>query len=129
MAKGPKLDGVGTVKIVTLEEAQLKLQGVHAIVERMAVESKGLRPINNLEMQLKRTATPIHGLLKGQFSLIADIISAMLLVAGRGLPVQQKVRAYREFVGQVKTQLEIAITQTKTKHEVKDETGLDRQAR
>lgn len=121
MGAGPKLDSVGTIKLVTLEEALLKLTGVHAIVERMAVEVKGSKPINNLEMQLKRTATPLQGLLKNQFSLIADIISAMLLIGGRGMPANMKVRAYREMVGQMKTQLEIAVTQTIAKHEVKND--------
>jgi hypothetical protein len=121
MAAGPKLDSVGTIKLVTLEEALHKVTGVHAIVERMAVEAKGSKPINNLEMQLKRTATPLQGLLKNQFSLIADIISSMLLVGGRGMPASMKVRAYREMVGQIKTQLEIAVTQTRTKHEVKEQ--------
>jgi hypothetical protein len=121
MAAGPKLDTIGTIKLVTLEEGLLKLQSVHSIVERMAVESKSMKPITNLESQLKRVATPIQGLLKSQFSLIADLISAMLLIGGRGMPSQQKVRAYRELVGQTKTQLEIAIVQVKAKHEVKEE--------
>ena len=119
MAAGPKLDSVGTIKLVTLDEAMIKLQGVHSLVERMAVEAKGGKPINNLESQLKRTATPLQGMLKNQFSLIADLISGMLLIGGRGMPGAQKVRAYREMVGQLKVQLEIAVVQTKQKHEVK----------
>jgi len=121
MGAGPKLDSVGTIKLVTLEEALLKLQSVHALVERMAVEAKGNKPISNLESQLKRAATPLQGMLKNQFSLIADLISSMLLISGRGTPGSQKVRAYREMVGQLKTQLEIAIIQVKAKHEVKEE--------
>ena len=121
MAAGIKLDTVGTIKLVTLDEALLKLQSVHSIVERMAIEAKGMKPITNLESQLKRVATPIQGMLKSQFSLIADLISAMLLIGGKGMPAQQKVRAYRELVGQMKTQLEIAVVQVKAKHEVKEE--------
>ena len=121
MAAGPKLDSVGTIKLVTLNEALVDLQSVHAIVERMAIEAKGNKPINNLESQLKRVATPLQGQLKSQFSLIADLISSALLISGRGMPAAQKVRAYREMVGQLKTQLEIAIVQVKAKHEVKEE--------
>lgn len=117
---GPKLDSVGTIKLVTLDEALTKVTAVHSLVERMAVEVKGGKPITNLESQLKRAATPVQGLLKNQFSLIADIVSAMLLIGGRGMPGNMKVRAYREMVGQLKTQIEIAITQVKTKHEVKE---------
>lgn len=120
MGAGPKLDSVGTIKLVTLNEALLKFQALHALVERMAVEAKGNKPINNLESQLKRTATPLQGMLKNQFSLIADLISGMLLIGGRGMPGSQKVRAYREMVAQLKTQLEIAIVQVKAKHEVKE---------
>jgi hypothetical protein len=121
MAAGPKLDSVGTIKLVTLNEALVDLQSVHAIVERMAIEAKGNKPINNLESQLKRVATPLQGRLKSQFQLIADLISNALLISGRGLPAAQKVRAYREMVGQLKTQMEIAIVQVKAKHEVKEE--------
>ncbi len=121
MAAGPKLDTVGTIKLVTLDEALFKLASVHSLVERMAVEAKSMKPITNLESQLKRVATPIQGLLKSQFSLIADLITAMMLISGKGMPAPQKVRAYRELVGQTKTQLEIAIVQVKAKHEVKEE--------
>jgi hypothetical protein len=121
MAAGPKLDSIGTIKLATLNEALLDVQGVHSIVERMAVEAKSNKPINNLESQLKRVATPLQGQLKSQFQLIADLISTALLISGRGMPAAQKVRAYREMVGQLKTQLEIAIVQVKAKHEIKEE--------
>jgi hypothetical protein len=121
MATGPKLDGAGTIKLVTLDEALLKLQSVHALVERMAVEQKAGKPINGMEQQLKRIATPLQSQLKSQFSLIADLVTAMLLIAGRGGPAQLKVRSFREIVGQMRTQMEIAIVQTKAKHAVASE--------
>lgn len=120
MAAGPRLDGPGTIKLVTLDEALLKLQSIHALVERMAVEAKSNKPLSGMELQLKRMATPLQGLLKSQFSLIADLFSTMLLIGGRGSAGAQKVRAYRELVAQIRTQLEIAITQTKEKHAVKE---------
>ena len=121
MAAGPKLDGVGTIKLVTLHEAVTKLQNLHGLVERMATEVKGNKPIGPLAMQLKRAAVPIQGLLKGQFSLIADYVTQMLLVSGRGGPDKMKVKMYREAVAQMRTQIEIAITQTKDKHLVRED--------
>jgi hypothetical protein len=121
VAGGLKLDSAGTIKLATLEDAGLKLQGLHALVERMAVEQKNSKPINNLEMQLKRLASPLQGQLKMQFSPIADLVSAMLLIAGRGSAAQQKVRGYRELVAQIRAQLEIAVAQTIQKHEAKAE--------
>lgn len=125
MASGPKLDGPGTVKLVTLEESLHMLQSVHALVERMAVEVKGGKPIGAMAQQFKRIATPLVGKLKAQFQLISDLISGMLLIAGRGGPDQQKVRAFREGVAQARTQMEIAITQTKEKHAVKEDKASD----
>lgn len=118
---GPKLDGPGTVKLVTLEEALTQLQTVHGLVERMAVEVKNGKPLGAMTQQFKRIATPLVGKLKSQFQLISDLVTVMLLVAGRGGPDQNKVRAFREGVAQVRTQIEIAITQTKEKHALKED--------
>src|SRR6185436_5124107 len=85
-------------------------------VERMAIEVKNSKPIGPLALTLKRAATPLQGQLKAQFSLISDQITAMLLIATRGGPDKLKVRSFRETVAQVRTQLEIAIIQTKEKH-------------
>ena len=38
---GPKMDGAGIAKMATLDEAQLQLTRIHAIVERMAIEVRG----------------------------------------------------------------------------------------
>lgn len=115
---GPKLDGAGNVKMATLDDAMGRLQSVHAIVERMAVEVKSGKPIGPMSMQLKRAATPLQGQLKAQFGLISDLVTALLLVAGRGGPDKTRLRAFREFVAQIRTQIEIAMVQTKEKHAV-----------
>jgi hypothetical protein len=117
---GPKLDGPGTVKLETLEESLTMLQSVHGLVERMAMEVKNGKPLGTMTQQFKRIATPLVGKLKSQFQLISDLISGMLLIAGRGGPDAMKVRAFREGVAQARTQIEIAITQTKEKHAVKE---------
>ncbi len=116
MAAGPKLDGTGTVKLVTLEEGLLQLQGIHSLVERMAMDVKNGKPIGGQAQQLKRIATPLQGMLKMQFQLIGDLVTSMILIAGRGGPDGMKVRAFREHVAQIRTQIEIAIVQTKQRH-------------
>src|SRR6476661_6711639 len=76
---GPKLDGAGNVKIVTVHEAQVILQRCHGLVELMAMDVKGSRPITGGIAQLRRAATPLIGKLKGQFGMISDSVTAMLL--------------------------------------------------
>ena len=117
---GPKLDGAGNIKMATLESAVANLQRCHAIVERAAVDLKNNRPVGPNIMALKRSATPMIGQLKGQFGMISDQVVAFLLAATRGND-QQKVRAMREGVAQVRTALEIAMTRVKDQHTVLEE--------
>jgi hypothetical protein len=107
---GPKLDGAGNVKIVTIQESQMILQRCHGLVELMAMDIKGSRPINGGIAQLRRAATPLIGKLKGQYGMIADVVTAMLLAATRpgGGGDAAKVRTMREFIAAIRTQLEIA---------------------
>ncbi|NUO65526.1 MAG: hypothetical protein HOQ11_03850 [Gemmatimonadaceae bacterium] len=120
MATGPKLDGAGNVKLVTIHEAQAILQRCHGIVEGMALDVKNSRPIAGGVQQLKRAATPLIGKLKGQFGMIADVVTAMLLAATRGGGDAQKVRGMREGIASVRTQLEIAEAKVLEKHSVED---------
>ena len=120
MATGPKLDGAGNVKIVTIHEAQTILQRCHGIVEGMALDVKNSRPISGGVQQLKRAATPLIGKLKGQYGMIADVVTAMLLAATRGGGDAQKVRGMREGIASVRTQLEIAEAKVLENHAVED---------
>jgi hypothetical protein len=114
---GPKLDGAGNVKIVTVHEAQVILQRCHGIVELMAMDVKGSRPISGGIAQLKRAATPLIGKLKGQFGMISDVVVAMLLASSRASGGDQaKVRTMREFIASLRQQLEIAEKQILEKH-------------
>jgi hypothetical protein len=113
-----KLDGAGTQKLKTLEEATLTLSQIHGMVERMAMEMKNGRPIGVMAMQLKRQASPLQGLLKGQFGPIADIVSSMILVAGRGGGDQVKLRAYREHVAMIRQAIDFAEKKVKKDHAV-----------
>jgi hypothetical protein len=116
-----KLDGAGAQKMKTLEEALMTLQTLHGMVERMAMEVQNQRPIGVMPMQLKRLAAPLVGQLKGQFGMIADQLSTMLLVAGRGGGDKLKVRAYREHIAQIRTALEMAQNKVKKDHGVEIE--------
>ena len=121
MAAGPKLDGAGVQKMKTLEAAQAQVQRLHGVVEHYALALKRKQPTQLFGMQVKRALTPLVGLLKPQFGLIADQVAAMNLLAGRGGSEDAKVRNLREGVGALKQALEIAAVRVKDNHMVKDE--------
>jgi hypothetical protein len=113
-----KLDTAGTLKLKVLGEAALTLQKIHALVERMAVEVKAQRPVGMMPQQIKRVATPLQGQLKGQFSLVADQVAQLILVAGRGGSDQVRLRSLRELVAQLRTMVEIAEAKVREQHAV-----------
>ncbi len=113
-----QLDGAGQTKLATLDEALLQLQRLHAIVERYAMAVKSLGETGGFRQQLMRAATPLGGLLKPQFGVIADVVTAFALAASRGGSEQMKVRALREGVAQIRAQLEIAANKVKEKHAI-----------
>lgn len=120
---GVKLDGAGAQKMKTLEEALLTVQRLHGLVERMAIEVKNQRAAGVLPQQVKRMAVPLQGQLKGQFGMIADQVSGLILATGRGGGDQLKVRSLREYVAQVRTALEITANKVKEQHAVPIETA------
>ena len=113
-----KLDTAGMMKLKTLGEAALTLQKIHALVKRMAVEVKAQRPVGMMPQQIKRVATPLQGQLKGQFSLVADQVAQLILVAGRGGSDQVRLRSLRELVAQLRTMVEIAEAKVREQHAV-----------
>ena len=121
MAAGPKLDGAGVQKMTTIDEALSQAQRLHGVVEHYALALKRKQPTNLFGMQVKRALTPLVGLLKPQFGLIADQVASMNLVAGRGGSEEAKVRSLREGVGALKQALEIAAVRVKDNHTVKDD--------
>ena len=121
MAAGPKLDGAGVQKMKTLDEALTQAQRLHGVVETYALALKRNQPTQLFGMQIKRALTPLVGLLKPQFGLIADQVASMTLVAGRGGSEQAKVRQLREGVGALKQALEIAVVRVKDNHMIKDD--------
>ncbi len=120
---GTKLDGAGVQKMKTIEEALIILQRIHGTVERMSVEVKNQRNAGIFPQQVKRIATPLQGFLKGQFGLIADQVSQLILATGRGGGEQLKVRVMREYVAQIRQALEIAASKVKEQHAVEIETA------
>jgi hypothetical protein len=118
MSSGPKLDGAGLAKMVTLDEATAGVQRLHSIVERMAIAVRSQQNTAQFGAQLRRAGAPLVGLLKGQFGMISDQVSALLLIATRGGGDQAKLRSLREAVAQIRTQLEIAVAKTKEKHAI-----------
>jgi hypothetical protein len=121
MASGPKLDGAGLAKMATLDEATAALPRLHAIVERMAIAVRSQQNTAQFGAQIRRAGAPLVGLLKGQFGMIADQVSALLLIATRGGGDQAKLRSLRETVAQIRIQLEIAVAKTKEKHAVEED--------
>jgi hypothetical protein len=116
MASGPKLDGAGHAKMETLDEANAAVQRIHGIVERMAMAVRSGQDTGQFGAQIRRAASPLVGKLKGQFGMIADQVTALMLIATRGGGEQVKLRSLREGVAQIRIQLEIAVTKTKEKH-------------
>lgn len=123
MASGPKLDGAGAAKMETLDEATAAIQRLHSIVERMAIAVRAQQDTAQFGAQIRRTGSPLVGLLKGQFGLIADQVSALLLIATRSGGDQVKLRSLREGVAQIRMQVEIAVAKTKEKHTVVEDKG------
>ncbi len=121
MAAGPKLDGAGVQKMKTLDEALVQTQRLHGIVEQYALALKRKQPTQLFGMQIKRALSPLVGLLKPQFGLIADQVAAMNLVASRGGNETARLRSLREGVGALKQALEIATVRVKDNHMVVDE--------
>jgi hypothetical protein len=118
---GIRLDGAGQAKMVTLDDAVVIHQRIHTLVEQYAMSIKRNQPTSHLMQNLKRQMPTLAGKLKGQFGMIADLVTATNMSMTRGASEVIRVRSMREGVAAIKTQLEIAITQTIAKHATKDE--------
>lgn len=128
MAAGPKLDGAGIQKMKTIDEANVQVQRLHGVVETYALALKRKQPTQLFSQQIKRQITPLVGMLKPQFGLIADQVAAMNLVAGRGGNEMTKLRILREGIGSLKQALEIAAVRVKENHMVTEEADAPKNA-
>lgn len=121
MAK-PTIDGPGQAKLQQLETATSIAQTVHGLVEKYAIAVRTGQPTSAYGQQIKRAATPLVGLLRSQFQLLADLASDLILVATRGGAADViKLRMLRERVGQLKSGIELSVTSTSAKHAVLSE--------
>lgn len=118
---GAKMDSAGVIKLRTLDDALLLLQRINGIVEQYALAVKRNQPASAYVMNIRRQLPSLAENLKGQFGIIADQVLAVNLAASRGASEQVRIRVLREGVAQVKQAIEIAMTQTKDKHTVKEE--------
>jgi hypothetical protein len=100
----------------TLEQALGTMQTVHAVVEQMALSVRGQAPAAPHIQKLKRTATPLVGLLKPQFGLISDLVAAMILASTRGASDKLRVRALRESVASIRMHIEVAQKRVEEQH-------------
>jgi hypothetical protein len=107
-------------KMETLEAASAHLQRLHGLVEGMAMALRAQQNTSQIGAQMRRAGNPMVGLLKGQFGMISDQVTALLLASTRGGGEQTKLRSMREGIAQVRTSLEIAAAKTKEKHTVND---------
>jgi hypothetical protein len=123
-----KLDVPGQLKMATLDEATTMLQRLHGLVERMASASQKNEPIQSYSQQVRRAGAPLVSLLKANFGLISDHVAQMMVIAARSGSERVRVRALREGVGQLRTQLEIAATRVQANHAVKEEEAPEHSA-
>jgi hypothetical protein len=121
-----KLDAAGASKMKVLEESLLTISRVHAMVERAAIEVKQNKSIGTLGQQFKRTVVPMQGQLKGQFGMISDMVSGLILSSTRGGGGDMaKIRTMREGLAQIKQAIEFAVNKVKTEHAVAIEIAPD----
>src|SRR5215467_12170466 len=118
---GLRLDSAGHNKMKTLDEALLHVQRIHGIVEQYAIAVKRNQPASVFSMNIRRQLPTLAANLKAQFGMVSEQVTALNLAASRGSSENQRVRALREGVAQIKQALEIAITQTRERHMVKDD--------
>ena len=118
MAK-PTIDGPGQAKLQALETASSTVRSLHGMVEKYAIAVRAGQPPGVCPQQLKRAATPLVGLLRSQFQLLAGLASDLILSASRGGGGDAaRLRMLRERVGQLKSGIELAVTATTAKHAV-----------
>ena len=120
-----KLDGAGAQKMKTLEEALLTVQSMHGMTERMAMDMNNQKSVGMIPQQVKRLAVPLQGQLKGQFGLIADQVSGMILAVGRGGSDVVRLRTMRENIAQLRTTIELNVNKVKAQHSVEIEISGD----
>ena len=117
---GPKLDGAGTEKMKTLEDALTKLHRIHGLVETYALAIKRSQPPATYLMPIRRALPMLSSLLKGQFGMISDQAMALQMVVTRGSNEQVRIRILREGIGALRQAIDVAIVRVKENHAEKE---------
>lgn len=118
----PQVDGAGQAKLQTLDDAMAIAQTVHGHVEKFAVAVRNSQPTAAFGQAIKRSGSPLVGLLRSQFQPLSDLAADLVLQAGRaGGTEQQRLRLLRERVAQIKTGIELATQQVLNKHALPEE--------
>jgi hypothetical protein len=115
-----RIDGPGLAKLETLEQAVTLMQRLYAIIERMAQAQRIQQPLAPFRQQIQRAAAPLASLLKPQFEPISDMVTNLIVVSTRGGSESHRVRALRESVAQIRTNLDAAETRVRKQHTVTD---------
>jgi hypothetical protein len=118
-----QLTGPGQQRMQALDDALAELQGIHSIVEKLALAQRTQQPLQPWVQQLRRQAAPLAERLKGQYGVIADQLTQMVLVATRGGSELRKVVALREGVAGVRAALEIAQRKVIEQYSAEGEAG------
>ena len=113
---GPKLDGAGTEKMKTLDEALMQLHRLHGLVESYALAIKRSQPPATYLMPIRRALPTLASLLKGQFGLISDQAMSLNMTVSRGSNEQVRVRMLREGIGALRQAIDVAIVRVKENH-------------
>ena len=117
---GIRLDGAGQAKMTTLDDCIVLQQRLHSLVEGYALSVKNNKPAGGIITNIRRQFPALAAKLKGQFGMISDLVTAVSMQASRGSSEQMRVRQMREGMAAIRVQLEIAVTQTIAKHELKE---------
>ena len=118
---GLRLDGAGQAKLKTLDEAMTTLLRINGLVEQYALQVKRNQVGGTFLQNIRRQLPTLNGMLKGQFGMISDLVTATNMTMTRGASDVIRVRSMREGVAAIKVQLDIAVAQTIAKHKAEDE--------
>lgn len=120
-----KLSGTGAVMMTTLEESLILLQRVHGLVEQMNLAQKNGKSTSIFGLQIRRVAEPMVGKLKGQFGMLADQVSSIILAGTRGGNEIAKIRGLQAQIGLLRTSIDMAKNKVKAQHSVAIEIAPD----
>jgi hypothetical protein len=118
-----QLDGAGIAKTKTLDEALLLLQRINGLVEQYALALKNQQPTGPFVQNIRRTLPSLAANLTDQFGLIAEVVTSVNLAASRGASENVRLRQLREGVSQIRQSLEVAFSQVRARHVIKEESS------